>query len=499
MKRLLIKFLNILTVVSLFLSLLVPQQALALQNDQQIEVSGSPNPVGSGARALGMGGAFIGIADDATSASWNPGGLIQLEKPEISYVHSVDKLYEDRSFDLYPDASGEHSISLDEINYVSLAYPFNRLGKNMIVSLNYQMLYNFNKTHTYNFSYSENLYETFWIPIRTTTVERDIAGLGEAASNTDGYLKALSPAFCVQITPTLSFGLTLNWYHPSLGSKWKRDYRHTFQENEDVETIQTLNNPPGTSATTNTAFARSLLLQHSEEFEFETSLNPFDISDTSYTIGFLWNVNAYLTIGGVYKTPYTAEIKYTQRWQRTEELIDITDPSNPIPYVPATSQTNDKENQEMDMPESYGLGLAYRFSDQFSMGLDVYRTEWQHFVLRQKSGREISLITGQNTRLDDTEATTQVRLGAEYLFLLKQKYVVPLRGGFFYDPEPTDGKPDTFYGFSLGGGIAISSFVFDMAYQYRWGNGVRKVSLESEEIYQDVEQHTVYASVIWHF
>src|SRR5210317_1972458 len=112
---------------------------------QEIGFSGSPNPVGSGARALGMGGAFIGVADDATAASWNPGGLIQLETPEVSCVLSYEKLYEDRSFNVYPDASGKHGISLYDINYLSLAYPFNWLGRNMIVSLNYQTLYNFNK------------------------------------------------------------------------------------------------------------------------------------------------------------------------------------------------------------------------------------------------------------------------------------------------------------------------------------------------------------------
>jgi len=48
---------------------------------QEVGFSGSPNPVGSGARALGMGGAFIGVADDATAASLNPGGLIHLETP----------------------------------------------------------------------------------------------------------------------------------------------------------------------------------------------------------------------------------------------------------------------------------------------------------------------------------------------------------------------------------------------------------------------------------
>ena len=53
---------------------------------QQVGISSSPNPVGSGARAMGMGGAFIAIADDATAASWNPAGLIQLERPELSIV-----------------------------------------------------------------------------------------------------------------------------------------------------------------------------------------------------------------------------------------------------------------------------------------------------------------------------------------------------------------------------------------------------------------------------
>ena len=37
-----------------------------------------PLPVGSGARALGQGGAFIAVADDATAASWNPGALMTL-------------------------------------------------------------------------------------------------------------------------------------------------------------------------------------------------------------------------------------------------------------------------------------------------------------------------------------------------------------------------------------------------------------------------------------
>ena len=42
--------------------------------------------LGSGARALGMGGAFLARADDATAVSWNPAGLSYLGRPEFSVV-----------------------------------------------------------------------------------------------------------------------------------------------------------------------------------------------------------------------------------------------------------------------------------------------------------------------------------------------------------------------------------------------------------------------------
>ena len=37
-----------------------------------------------GARSLALGGAFIGLADDATAAVANPAGLVILQRPELS-------------------------------------------------------------------------------------------------------------------------------------------------------------------------------------------------------------------------------------------------------------------------------------------------------------------------------------------------------------------------------------------------------------------------------
>src|SRR6266581_6250480 len=61
-----------------------PEQFL---EQDRIDLTGRTSlTLGSGARAFGMGGAFLARADDATAASWNPAGLSYLRNPEVSIV-----------------------------------------------------------------------------------------------------------------------------------------------------------------------------------------------------------------------------------------------------------------------------------------------------------------------------------------------------------------------------------------------------------------------------
>lgn len=46
-------------------------------------INGSDLVMGIGGRAVGMGGAFVSIADDASAVFWNPAGLTQLNSDQI--------------------------------------------------------------------------------------------------------------------------------------------------------------------------------------------------------------------------------------------------------------------------------------------------------------------------------------------------------------------------------------------------------------------------------
>jgi opacity protein-like surface antigen len=94
------------------------------------------NITGSGARAAGMGNAFIGIADDATAINWNPGGLTALEHFEASFVGAfvMDKeeysSEDNASYNYSDDLSYKHF----NLSFFSLAYPFKAGEKKLVLA-----------------------------------------------------------------------------------------------------------------------------------------------------------------------------------------------------------------------------------------------------------------------------------------------------------------------------------------------------------------------------
>ncbi len=68
----------------------------------------------TGARAMGMGGAFVAVADDVTALHWNPAGLASLDRVQLfgmrTSVYSVEGLAEDSAMAGY--GNGRRGIAV---------------------------------------------------------------------------------------------------------------------------------------------------------------------------------------------------------------------------------------------------------------------------------------------------------------------------------------------------------------------------------------------------
>jgi long-subunit fatty acid transport protein len=412
----------------------------------------SPSPVGSGARAAGKAFAFIAVADDATAASHNPGGLVQLERPEVSIVGSYLRSQDTQDVTRPETVVEDQAFDSFNLNYLSAVYPFQLLQRNVVVSLNVQRLFDLDG--------------------RTDVASRflTIDGIQQVSAQQDGALYTFSPAVAVQLTPSLSVGAAFNiWSNFLLNDGWEQSVS-VQGEGRVVD---------GNRIVPFTSTGRI-----KEDYTFD----GFNV-----TAGFLWRMTRVFSLGGVFRTPFTADITHRHNSTLTVTVLDEPSPQ------PVTTSRGFRESLEMDLPMSYGLGLSARLSDQWMLSLDVSRIHWSQLRLEESRQADVLLVEngapsgkGRAVLNGQADDTTSVRLGAEYLWI-RPSLAIPFRAGVFYDPEPGAGNPDSFFGFSLGTGMALKQVVFDVAYEFRTG------TVKSEATDTSVQQHRILASVIYHF
>jgi len=411
-----------------------------------IEIPSSFNPVGSGARAIGMGGAFIGLADDATSASWNPGGLKNIRKPEYSIVLSSCFRNENISSGKYPDFDGNHHINHQNLNFMGLTFPLQLNQLRMVFSLNYQSLYDFSRE---------------WDFTINQLVALDVQK-HQWHYRQSGQLAATGFSYCIVFPPDLSIGITLNqWNNDVVKNRWTQEYHHT--------TTGTLGGAP---------------LKIIEHRKIQNSFRG-----VNFNLGILWDINNDLSLGLVFKSPFKATVE-----NRLEQYSEMISPMPDVDYKTPT-RTND-----LYMPLSMGIGFLYRFSAKWFMTFDLYRTNWHQFKYRDDKNMEYSPISEKLMSESNVEATHQIRLGTEYVWIDHlNSDSLTFRTGVFYDPAPSEKGIDDFYGISLGIGLTkLPWFSIDLAYQYRYGHNVGQSMLRHMAFSQDVHEHMMYSSIIYY-
>lgn len=392
------------------------------------------NPVGASARAIGMGGAFIGVADDATAASFNPAGLAQLEYPEFSFVARRSSVAVDytgfSSHDQVPDLPlTDSAVTFNQLNldFVSATLPFEIHDHNISVQVSFQDLFDL---------YADS---------RRDFDELDERGNREfhltERARQKGGIHTVSVSLAGQVTSRLSVGWTVNYW---MGD-WTLDglYRETGIQKPTYD-------------------------------EYVSFHQTNDLSGWNHNFGIMLRY-AHLRIGGVVRTPFDAHYDYSIETQTNAE-----DPELPF----------GKEKTSLHWPLSIGAGILVRPTDKLSIAFDITRTWWSKAFLT--SAREpAEPINFFDLREETTTPnTTQVRGGAEYI-LVPGSFLIPLRFGAFSDPPPTGdtgtGERQSFRGLTAGFGVKRGPLQIDVAAEYRVDTTRVRQFIEPDNIAEGIE------------
>lgn len=372
------------------------------------------NRSGSGARAAGMANAFIAISDDGTAASWNPAGLAQLRKPELSIVGTtVGRSGRAEGFrtrdDLATFSPVSSSYQSTFLDFASLAVPMTVFGKPLTLQAAWRRLYALDDRAN----------------IATTREPLGPEGLPATTihSNNDtvGSVDLLSFAGAVKITPRLALGASLNL--------WRGDW--WFEES-----------------------ASESALGASEPAEFTRFRQDNRVRGENASVGLLLTYPRF-SVGLLHQSPLRADFKNVSSAESSR----------------ANAGAERILDGQIRFARSVGLGGAWRPSSRWTVALDLTWDDWTGTILDSPETGPINFFDELPEDRTSTRDTIVVNAGAECLFH-GEGFVVPLRFGAAWEPQgsrsPYTRDPVDYVMLAAGTGYNTNSLKFDAAIQYRW-------------------------------
>jgi hypothetical protein len=172
--------------------------------------SGEFLSLGVGGKALGMGGAFVGVADDASAGYWNPAGLFQVKGKELLLMHAEtfgSLLNHDFISYVIPkkdeNSSSAFGLNLmrlggDGIKITALPTPDAPPGES---NKPYVVDEKSHSDYVFLFSYSRKIRPKLALGANAKLIYRDVAGSSAYGLGMDlGILAPLSPSFSLGAT-----------------------------------------------------------------------------------------------------------------------------------------------------------------------------------------------------------------------------------------------------------------------------------------------------------
>jgi len=328
-----------------------------------------------GARALGMGGAFVAVADDATAVVANPAGLTILQRPEISAEYKHTRFKNNiNAFTNTPDEGTTNTVhtrnfddSVNTPSFFSFVYPTERVVLAAFVRelINYKSTFNTNGVFL--------------------------------TDPTTGTLQRLLPVKSDLEITGLNFGLGAgvnlekeNPWLPNIGVSLEFSFGHINSRLQRFNTFGATG-PPDTSA----------LLQ-------TEAVDGTDLG-IGVNVGLLWHPMKDLSFGAVYRRGP----QYDMTFVTTNETTGAT---SSLPFG-------------FKVPDVYAAGAAYRFFERLTVAFEATYIRYSQLVEHFQVPLSDTIAT--QYKLHDK---VELHIGAEYIFFIKN---MPLaaRAGFYTNPD----------------------------------------------------------------
>jgi long-subunit fatty acid transport protein len=435
---------------------------------------------GVGARALGMGSAFTGVANDYSALYWNPAGLAQLEYNELSAGLSYLN-YQDWS--TYFDQSHYQAKNSATLNALGIAAPLPVSRGSFVLAFGYTRENNFatgmslehpnansyiqslayDRDTVYEDEFRDNLawrlyladtlagsghwrrfptnngmtdsaYAFVWnSPIKNqiTQIERVFEG---------GGLNNWTAGGAVDVAKNFSIGVSLIYQSGSY------EYDGTYREVDDQNVYQS----------GNVSDPRNF---HSFE---AYDLVKSDISGFGAKFGFMFRDPDRFRLGVNIKTPvvFHVEEKYGTTYTSTPDFADVVTIGGPADFT---------NKYELLTPWVFSAGASLTLW-RLVVAADVDYTDWTQMEFRD-ANEDILALNRQFNEL--FRATVNVRFGAELSF---REQGLRFRGGAMYNQSPYQNDPagrDQKY-LTAGLGIPLGeSVMLDLAYARGWWDTLR--------------------------
>ncbi len=383
-----------------------------------------------GARAMGLGGTFIAIADDATASEANPGGLTILTRPEVS-LHGRYSRYNQRSSDpnteffrkFDPRHRGKPTFpfaeeSTPEVSFASIVYPWDRV----VVSLYYQRLVRFTGESSIEAiapSGDPDMADTFFQSERRFEFGLRSVGVSAAFRFNDW----ISAGFSLRQTQLdAKLEASILGIGPNL---------LPVGDPRNIDLIQGVLLVDGTS------------------------------TDFTYNAGFLVNPNGIFSVGFVYKHGGRYVLN------GLDAIIECNG-NNPDEFH---CDPDDWQTQKFNMqagqttgrihvPDFFGLGIAYRPVERLIIAVDADRITYSDLQLEDPA---------HNRTAEKVNDVTEIHAGIEYTFLPGSgRYPFSVRLGAYHEPDHDGDRFIDSEQMHYTGGLGVAfgtHFQLDLAFQ----------------------------------